>query len=168
MLLVARRQQGSRAHSEGRCMLTRVVILAGFSLFIGSLPYWLPSLVLALRMRIFARINGEEGLEIPGALVDASRFKQIYSDPASDGRSRGAALSDLFWYWLSPGAHLHQEHLEPGEEYEEVARTTRRILSLPRKTAEDWAARCVTDVVGQAMQSVTVVRLRDLMMPIWA
>ena len=148
-------------------MVTLAVLIVGASL-LASLPYWLPSAVLGLRMRIFTWINGEEGMAIPGKLVDAAQLKRLYSHPAANGRSRGAALSDLFWYWLSPGAHLHQEHLEPGEEYEEVARTTRRILSLPRKTAEDWVARCVTDVVGQAPPSVSVVRLRDLMMPIWA
>src|SRR5215831_7688614 len=83
------------------------------ALFVISLPYWIPAAVIALRMRIFTRVNGEEGLAIPGELVDASLFKQVYSHSAADGRSRGAALSDLFWYWLSPGPEIHQEHLEP-------------------------------------------------------
>jgi Cytochrome P450 len=142
------------------------LVAVGF--FLASLPYWLPSAVLGLRMRIFTWINGEEGMPIPGKLVNAVQLKQLYSHPAANGRSRGAALSDLFWYWLSPGAHLHQEHLEPGEAYEEVARTTRRILSLPRKTAEDWVAECVANVVGKTVQAPTGVRLRDLMMPVWA
>src|SRR5215831_4272215 len=106
-------------------MVTVVALVAGL-LLVASLPYWLPSAVLALRVRIFTRINGDEGLPIPGRLVDASRFKQLYSNPAADGRSRGAALSDLFWYWLSPGPEIHQEHIEPGPRYEEIARTTRR------------------------------------------
>lgn len=143
--------------------------LAGLLVFAASLPYWLPSAVLALRMRIFARINGEEGIAIPGAEVDVSRFRQIYSHPAANGRSRGAALSDLFWYWLSPGAEMHQEHLEPGERYEEVARVTRRILALPKQRAEELTADCVARVLfDQDFRGVKLVRLRDLMMPVWA
>jgi len=134
-----------------------------------SLPYWLPAAVLALRVRIFTRINGEEGIPIPGKLVDASRFRQVYSNPAASGRSRGAALSNLFWYWLAPGPEMHQEHLENGPKYEAVARTTRRILGMQRKTAEDLATACTLRVVErQNIRDVAVVRLRDLMMPIWA
>src|SRR5262249_30219418 len=101
--------------------------------------------------------------------VDASLFKQVYSHPAADGRSWGAALSDLFWYWLSPGPEMHQEHLEPGEKYEEIARTTRQILTLPRREAEELTARCTARMIDSLeIRKVNVVRLRDLMMPIWA
>ena len=75
---------------------------------LASLPYWLPRSVVALRVWLFARVNGTEGIAIPGDLVDDSRFLEIYSHPAASGRSRGAALSDLFWYWLSPGPEVHQ------------------------------------------------------------
>jgi hypothetical protein len=149
-------------------MLTLVGLTAGL-LLLASLPYWLPASVLALRVKIFTRINGEEGMEIPGKLVDAARFKQVYSHPAANGRSRGAALSDLFWYWLSPGPEIHQEHVEPGERYEEIARSTRRILSLPKKAAEELTASCVARVLHRpAIQNATWVRLRDLIMPVWA
>lgn len=138
-------------------------------LLAASVPYWLPRAVVALRMRIFTRINGEEGIQIPGELVDASHFKQVYSDPAAHGRSRGAALSDLFWYWLSPGPEIHQEHIEPGERYDEVAHTTHRILAVPKHTAEDLTRRVVGQIMDERdIRSATVVRLRDLMMPIWA
>jgi Cytochrome P450 len=138
-------------------------------LFIASLPYWIPNAVIALRMRIFTRVNGEEGLGIPGDVVDASLFMQVYSHPAANGRSRGAALSDLFWYWLSPGPEMHQEHLEPGERYEEIARTTRHILALSKKESEKLTARCTARVMESLGTSkVSVVRLRDIMMPIWA
>jgi len=103
-----------------------VSLIAGV-LLLASFPFWIPRLVIGLRMNIFTRINGEEGIAIPGKIADASHFRQIYSHPAAEGRSRGAALSDLFWYWLSPGPEIHQEHLEPGAKYEEVARTTRRM-----------------------------------------
>src|SRR5262249_52130996 len=146
-----------------------VLGVIGGSLAVASLPYWLPRTILALRMRIFTRINGEEGIAVPGALVSASQFKRVYSDKAANGRSKGAALSDLFWYWLSPGPELHQEHLEPGERYEEVARTTRRILALSKRDAEELVARCTARAMDSLGASqVSVVRLRDIMMPIWA
>jgi hypothetical protein len=120
-------------------------------------------------MHLFTRVNGHEGLELPGEMVDPARFKQVYAHPAANGRSRGAALSDLFWYWLSPGPEMHQEHLEAGEKYEEIARTTRRILNLSRGAAEDLTIRCTADVLDALeTRSMHVVRLRDLMMPIWA
>src|SRR5262252_621618 len=144
-------------------MLEIVSWIAG-GLFVASLPYWVPAAVIALRMRIFTRVNGEEGLAIPGPVVDASLFKQVYSHPAADGRSRGAALSDLFWYWLSPGPEMHQEHLEPGEKYEEIARTTRRILALSKREAEELTARCTARTIETLeFRSVHMVRLRDLM-----
>ena len=130
-----------------------------------SLPYWLPRLVVAIRMWLFARINGAEGIAVPGDLVDVSQFLEVYSDPAAGGRSRGAALSDLFWYWLSPGPEVHQEHLERGHRYDEVARCTRHILSMPSVAAERLAAACVRDVLPDR---TGLVRLRDLVMPVWA
>jgi hypothetical protein len=149
--------------------------VAGGLLVVASLPAWLPRVTVALRLRLFTRINGDEGIPVPGDLVDGDRFKEVYADPAAGGRSRGAALSDLFWYWLSPGAELHQEHLEAGERYEQVARATRRILALRRARAEALAARCSARVLdglgapgGRREGSARLVRLRDLMMPIWA
>jgi hypothetical protein len=144
------------------------------ALTVASLPRWLPGRVVTLRMWIFTRINGEEGVAIPGRLVGAAQFKQVYSHPAANGRSRGAALSDLFWYWLSPGPHVHQEHLEPGERYQAVAQTTRRILSLPTGQIEELATRHTAEVCRELAgttrpaRPVRLVRLRDLMMPIWA
>jgi hypothetical protein len=135
----------------------------------ASLPYWLPRTILALRARIFIRINGEEGIAIPGKLVDVAHFKQVYSHAAANGRSRGAALSDLFWYWLSPGPEMHQEHIESGATYEEVERTTRRILGISRKAAEELTTRCVSRVLNnQGVKKAKMVRLRDLVMPAWA
>jgi hypothetical protein len=135
----------------------------------ASLPYWLPNAVVSLRTRIFTAINGDEGIAIPGELVPASRFKHVYSQPAAHGRSRGARLSDLFWYWLSPGAELHQEHLEPGPRYDEVAKATRRVLALPKYDAAQLAERAVARLVGtEGASGARLVRLRALLMPIWA
>lgn len=122
--------------------------------------------IVSLRMRIFTRVNGNEGIHIPGDVVDAAHFRQVYAHPAANGRSRGAALSDLFWYWLAPGPHVHQEHIEPGERYQEVAAATRRILATPRVAAAELAARCTARVLDERRPGLA--RLRDLMMPVWA
>jgi len=140
------------------------VLAAGF-----SLPAWLPGLVIGLRERIFVWINGAEGIPVPGPLVGAEHFERLYGDPAADGRSRGAGLSDLFWYWLAPGPQLHQEHLEPGERYRTVARITRQVLAIPSRPAADLATRCAARVLDDLpRRELARVRLRDLMMPIWA
>ena len=145
--------------------MASVIALGASAVALASLPYWLPRLVVALRMWLFARINGPSGIAVPGEEVDASQFLAVYADPAASGRSRGAALSDLFWYWLSPGAEVHQEHLERGPRYDEVARCTRRILSMPSLAAESLAADCVRDALPDR---TGLVRLRDLVMPVWA
>src|SRR4029077_7109291 len=63
----------------------------------------------------------------------------------------------------------HQEHIENGARYEEVERTTRRILGISRKAAEELTTRCVSRVLNnQDVKKAKVVRLRDLIMPAWA
>lgn len=143
---------------------------------VASLPYWLPGVVVALRVRIFALVNGDEGIPVPGRLVGPDEFRALYADPAANGRSRGAALSDLFWYWLAPGPEVHQEHLEPGSRYEDVARTTRRTIARLRK--DDWerlVGRCAARELDRFAAAgperpgrARAVRLRDAMMPLWA
>lgn len=148
-----------------------IVIAAALA---ASLPYWLPNVVVALRVRIFALINGDEGIPVPGRLVGIENFKRLYADPAANGRSRGAGLSDLFWYWLAPGPEVHQEHLEPGPRYDDAARTTRRTIARLRKDEwEQLAGRCAReelDRLGAADRPdrARVIRLRDAMMPVWA
>ena len=73
------------------------LLLAAALAAVASLPYWLPGMVVALRVRIFAWVNGQEGITAPGREVPAEEFKTVYGHPAANGRSRGAALSDLFW-----------------------------------------------------------------------
>jgi hypothetical protein len=143
-----------------------VLLTAGLAVLL-SLPYWLPGRIVALRGRVFTHVNGDEGVPIPGPRVGLDRFRQVYADPAANGRSRGAVLSDLFWYWLSPGAEIHQEHLEAGPRYDEVARVTRAILTMPSGRVEELTARCVRRVLDE-IDGSRLVRLRDLMMPIWA
>lgn len=149
------------------------LLLAAALAAVASLPYWLPGMVVALRVRIFAWVNGQEGITAPGREVPAEEFKTVYGHPAANGRSRGAALSDLFWYWLSPGPAVHQEHLEPGPRYDDVARTTRQILAGPSRA--EWTelvGRCTRHVLDELERDgrsrVRRVRLRDLMMPVWA
>jgi hypothetical protein len=134
-----------------------------------SAPYWLPKALIALRVRVFARINGPEGVVVPNAEVGPERFAELYAHPAADGRSKGAGLSDLFWYWLSPGPEVHQEHLEPGPRYDAVARTTTAILAGTSADLSAAAARCAARVLDETVPGgVSLVRLRDLMMPVWA
>jgi hypothetical protein len=144
-----------------------IVVLAIAGL--ASLPYWLPQRVVRLRTRVFAAVNGEEGISVPGPRIGIDDYLRAYADPAANGRSRGAALSDLFWYWLAPGPHVHQEHLEAGPRYDEVARTTRRILVKPKAESEELTARVANHVLDEIdAPRMTLVRLRDAMMPIWA
>jgi hypothetical protein len=143
-------------------MLIIAIVAAAVALLV-SLPFWLPDLVVRLRLRIFARVNGDEGVR-----VEVSQFRSLYENPAADGRSKGAVLSDLFWYWLAPGPQVHQEHLEPGERYTEVARTTRRILAGAHAQSAAVVADCTDRVLSGLTKKVNRVRLRDLMMPVWA
>ncbi|SFO68052.1 Cytochrome P450 [Actinomadura madurae] len=152
-------------------MVTALAISAAVLALLASLPWWLPGRIVALRGWVFARVNGDEGIAVPGDLIGVEHFRDVYSHPAAGGRSRGAALSDLFWYWLSPGAHVHQEHLEAGDRYEEVARATRRFLAVPRAEAEELTRRCAARVLDEEAPpggGARTVRLRDLMMPVWA
>jgi hypothetical protein len=129
-------------------------------------PAWLPSRVVALRMRIFELVNGQDVVTIPGEQVGVEDFRRVYADPAANGRSRGAALSDLFWYWLAPGPEVHQEHLEAGPRYDEVAKCTRHILVRSKKDSEELARRVAAHVLDGVRPGL--VRFRDEMMPIWA
>jgi len=134
-----------------------------------TLPRWLPPMVIRLREWIFTRVNGDSGIPIPGPLVGPEHFERVYAHPAANGRSRGAALSDLFWYWLAPGPHMHQEHIEPGERYRTVARTTRRVLAVSHERSTELATAAARRVLDQLpADRISQVRLRDLMMPIWA
>ena len=149
-------------------MVSYLLIAACILVFV-SLPYWLPPLVVRLRMSLFARINGGETLTLPDGALGPEAFRRIYAHPATSGRSRGARLSDLFWYWLAPGPEMHQEHLENGPRYEKIAGLTRHILALPNGEIEH-----LIEKYGARIQDLTLgrprrmVRLRDVMMPVWA
>jgi Cytochrome P450 len=149
-------------------MSSTLSLLIG-SLFLTSLPYWLPAVVIRLRMRIFTRINGEEALQLPNRQFGPDVFRRVYSHATVTGRSRGARLSDLFWYWLAPGPEMHQEHLENGPRYEQIAELTRKILAVPRSAVETLLERCAAGVWPARNDTPwEFVRLRDMMMPLWA
>jgi hypothetical protein len=147
----------------------RVTVLLAAAAVVVTAPRWLPARVVALRRKVFEKVNGDNVITFPNAAVGPDRFQEVYSHPAANGRSRGAGLSDLFWYWLSPGPEVHQEHLEAGPRYDDVARTTRALLSGPADALSAAAARCAARVLDETVTGrVTPVRLRDLMMPVWA
>jgi hypothetical protein len=151
----------------GLPVLGSALVVAGAVMWF--LPDWLPPAVVRLREWIFARVNGVEGIPIPGPLVGPEHFERVYAHPAANGRSRGAGLSDLFWYWLAPGPQVHQEHLEPGERYRTVARTTRQVLAVPHRRSAELAAAAARRALHRLpADRLSHVRLRDLMMPVWA
>ncbi|MFG3252522.1 cytochrome P450 [Streptomyces sp. NPDC048172] len=135
----------------------------------GSDTWWLPRGVVALRVRLFEKVNGDQVVTLPGGAYGPEVFERVYAHPAANGRSEGAGLSDLFWYWLAPGPEVHQEHLEPGERYEEVAAVTRRMLAGGSTELAAAAARAMARVLDTLPgDRISLVRLRDLVMPAWA
>ncbi|MFF3504989.1 cytochrome P450 [Streptomyces sp. NPDC003247] len=131
--------------------------------------WWLPRTVVALRVRVFEKVNGDRTVTLPNARHGPEVFERVYAHPAADGRSAGAGLSDLFWYWLAPGPEVHQEHLEPGERYEDVAATTRQVLAGSSPELAAAAGRAVARTLDTVPDTrISLVRLRDLVMPAWA
>jgi hypothetical protein len=135
---------------------------------VASLPRWLPPLVVRLRVHLFTRINGGATLELPNASLGAQAFRELYANSSLGGRSEGAALSDLFWYWLAPGPEMHQEHLENGPRYDAIARLSRRILAVPRRDIESLVDRCYDASAQMRPDGTALIRLRDVLMPFWA
>lgn len=135
---------------------------------LASLPWWLPPLVVRLRNWIFTRINGDATLLLPNDALGAQAFRELYANSSLGGRSAGAALSDLFWYWLAPGPEMHQEHLENGPRYQAIAQLSRRILAVPRRDIEALVDRCYESTGSLHPTGAKFVRLRDVLMPFWA
>ena len=124
--------------------MSSIILVLGIFLFTIALPHWLPALVIRLRMFIFTKVNGEEGVQVPNKNLSSTEFDRLYSHEAARGRSKGARLSDLFWYWLSPGPEMHQEHLENGEKYDHFSNITKRILAVPAEKINQLAEKCAT------------------------
>ena len=146
----------------------RVIRWLAAAAVVLTAPRWLPSRVVALRVTVFEKVNGDNVITFPDA-GGPERFREVYGHPAANGRSKGAGLSDLFWYWLAPGPEVHQEHLEAGPRYDDVAGTTLALLSGPSAALSAAAAACTGRVLDELVTGrATLVRLRDLMMPVWA
>jgi len=146
-----------------------MLLIAIVCLVFMSLPFWLPSLFIWLRELVFTKINGEKSIHLPNEQLDDKCFRSLYENPHLRGKSQGAALSDLFWYWLSPGAYIHQEHLEDGEDYEKLAGFTKEKLAIPRAKIEKMITQCFEHVhlLGDN-ESCRTLRFRDYMIPLWA
>ena len=107
-------------------------------------------------------------LLLPNESLGAAAFREIYANSSLGGRSEGAALSDLFWYWLAPGPQMHQEHLENGPRYQSIAQLSRRILAVPRRDIEALVDRCYESAESLHPTGMKFLRLRDVLMPFWA
>jgi len=90
---------------------------------------WLPTTLVNLRNGVFTRVNGEETIPVPQDGFTLKNVVSLYDNPNSRGRARGARLSNLFWYWQSPGAEVHQENLEDGPVYGAVRWSTAERLA---------------------------------------
>ncbi|MFD7735011.1 hypothetical protein ACFV6F_32100 [Kitasatospora phosalacinea] len=122
----------------------------------------LPAVVVRLRMAAFARVNGPRSVTVPGPSAGPADFVALYRHPAADGQSRGSALSDLLWYWLAPGVHVHQEHIEPGPLHEQLARCTRTVLARRPEEVAELARECLRAAPPPPGGRVL---LRDAVMP---
>src|SRR5262249_15558790 len=72
-------------------------------------------------------------------------------------------------YWLAPGPEMHQEHLENGPRYEQIAGLTRSVLALPQTEIEHLVDRCYARMADPTLgRPRRLVRLRDVVMPVWA
>ncbi len=64
---------------------------------------------------------------------------------------------------------MHQEHLENGEKYDHFSNITKRILAVPTEKINELAEKCATKFLSEGIvRTKRVVRLRDLLMPLWA
>src|SRR5262249_30384365 len=126
-------------------MVSYLLIAACILVFV-SLPYWLPPLVVRLRMSLFARINGGEALTLPDGELGPDPFRRIYAHPATNGRSPRARPSGPFSHWLAPGREMPREHLRTGPASEKFAGLTRSILALRIAEIEHLIEKCAARI----------------------
>jgi hypothetical protein len=124
-----------KASVEPTLASTVIPLLLGFAVALLICIYT-PEYIVRLRMFLFTRVNGEDGIQFPNEKlgVEGQAFKRLYSHKSARLRSRqhGVGLSDLFWYFLSPGAHIHQEHVETADpRYALVSGLTRKLCAMP-------------------------------------
>lgn len=145
-------------------LLTTVLI----SMF-ASFPHWFTAVVIAIRMRVFTRLNADHGVEFPNADVKGRDMLRLYSNENVRGRSFGAELSDLFWYFLSPGPELHQEQVENGLLYDVLSDATSKLLSSPASVLEEIATKHAEALFRKHLptrDSFATCRLRDFYFPL--
>ena len=121
---------GDRLLEMPRSLTVLLCLAAAYALCVV-----LPTYIVNLRMWLFTRVNGDDGIQLPNDSlgVDGKEFKRLYSHRAARLRSKqqGVGLSDLFWYFLSPGAHIHQEHVETADpRYALVSSLTRKLCAM--------------------------------------
>jgi len=129
-------------------------------------------MVVQHRMKLLTSINdgkddSGEGLQVPNAEINSKGFRALYKSRAARGRSEGAGLSDLFWYFLSPGPEIHPEQVEDGYKYDQLNLISQRVLTVERNVLDGmlskYAQRRIDSVSG-----LQVVRLRDWYMELFA
>lgn len=76
-------------------------------------------------------------------------------------------LSDLFWYFLSPGAHIHQEHVETSDpRYALVSSLTRKLCAVPEEKLAAMGARYAEELLSaESVGDWTLTRLRTFWFP---
>ena len=136
-----------------------------------TLPRWLPPAVVALREWIFARVNGAEGIPVPGPLVPPEEFERVYSDPAADGRSRGRRP-------VRPVLVLARARPADAPGASGARPALRRRSPGPRARCSPCRTPARAELAAAATRRGARraagrpdhrhVRLRDLMMPVWA
>ena len=146
---------------------------AGVVMIMLSSPKWLPGIVVRMRMMLLTRINNGqagsgEGFEVPSKEIDSSEFKYLYRQRSAHGRSEGAALSDLFWYFLSPGPEVHQEQVENGEKYDAINAVSKQLLALSQERTEELILKYGDEYLNKTVNGPTFVHLRDYYMPLFA
>jgi hypothetical protein len=149
---------------------TSMVKLFSVIVFVLSLPLWVPAVIIALRMYVFTAINAEHGIELPNKDVSDKEFKAVYNHPAVSGRSEGAGLSDLFWYFLAPCPELHQEHIENGPLYVATSLATKKLLAASTERIVELAEKHTKELFNGKLGepgSWTVERLREFWFPMY-
>lgn len=146
-----------------------MIIAVLISLCCCLLLFFLPKIFIGLRFFIFTAMNGGKGIQVPSKMWPSKYFKAIYAHANARGKSQGAELSDLFWYFLSPGAHMHQEHLEDGESYEKLAAYSKLKLSLSKRHTEALLKKCMKQItLLNDNEYIRTIRVRDACMPVFA
>jgi hypothetical protein len=145
-------------------LVTTVLLLA-----LVSFPHWFTAIVIAIRMRAFTKLNSDHGVEFPNADVEGRDMLKLYSNENARGRSLGAELSDLFWYFLCPGPELHQEQVENGLMYDVLSDATAKLLGSPASVLEEVGARHAEALFARQLphnNSLMTCRLRDFYFPL--